>query len=398
MREVHVGSKMALGRDTIEKLRLNSPVGGWFPASQTLVWYITERTLPYADLFFSEQLERIVIYPLWQQRRRTTDGPDQFLSSVASTFSTLLVPSGLRLLIIAPRNRAIRHKIAWGYFKDSVSSLVLRCGPSLTNFGSVVPMSDEAIIHLLSLPKLRNLHFDSPPPHHSLFQSLIFPPLTGCLFTEDAATRWLSMFQQLEDAVRGSQGITPLGRMKDALKTLRINDYDGTFIDITLTTPLLMFRNLTRLNVDIYCPQEECSFELNDTDVKTLAMALPQLKGLILGHPCQQNTCDTTITCLLFISIYCIKLEQLEVHFNTLNISEDREEMLESPGEEMEQLLSLPKCALKALDVHEMPLALAAFELEEVCDGLTNIFPSLERVQSKGVEGSGWDEVSQTLR
>ena len=45
---------MILEEETLNKLRLNSPPGGWFPALQGLSWCITEFNLPYADLCFVE--------------------------------------------------------------------------------------------------------------------------------------------------------------------------------------------------------------------------------------------------------------------------------------------------------------------------------------------------------
>ena len=53
--------RVILEEATLNKLRVNSPPGGWFPALQDLTLYITQTNLPYADLFFSPRLKRFSI-------------------------------------------------------------------------------------------------------------------------------------------------------------------------------------------------------------------------------------------------------------------------------------------------------------------------------------------------
>ena len=61
MREVRVDNFFPLKEEIYNKLRLNSPPGGWLPALQDLTLYITQTNLPYADLSFSPRLKRFSI-------------------------------------------------------------------------------------------------------------------------------------------------------------------------------------------------------------------------------------------------------------------------------------------------------------------------------------------------
>ena len=181
-----------------------------------------------------------------------------------------------------------------------------------------------------------------------------------------------------------------------SLRHLRVRG-DGLAINNALTCPIRVFQNLVQLNVDVYCFEDECSFELNDEDVGTLVMALPRLKMLVLGHPCPMDLCHTTVACLLTISIHCVELEVLEIHFNTRQLAAHLEEMSMEEEEEEEEGESSQMCNLKTLGVHEMPLVLAALEEEEVCDGLWNIFPSLECIIRAKDSESDWDAISKRM-
>ena len=108
-------------------------------------------------------------------------------------------------------------------------------------------------------------------------------------------------------------------------------------------------------------------------------MALSQLEFLLLGNTCPENTCATIVACLLLISVYCLKLGRLEVHFNTTNIIEDLKNISEDPR--FHGLRSLPRCALTRLDVWSTPLTLGAPGFETVVNWMVDILPSLEFCQ-----------------
>ena len=374
--------------DTFYKLRLSSPTGGWFPALQCLCWHITESNLPHADLFFSPHLKKISINMPWSPIH--PELPRDVLAAVASTI-TALPTSALQSLSVYMDGRASVD------LKDSLSSVVLRCGPSLTKFISQIPLSDAAVNYLIQLPHLHTWHTEDSPPSYPISFPLVFPPLTEFALRGGVVHDWFSLFEHVEDGVPTMRGVTPLSRVRGSLRRLEIDDgFSDLVIDNSLTSPIRMFRNLARLYIVVKCPVEDgegqCSFKLTNDDVTKLAVALPQLESLLLGAPCPEDTCATTAACLLPISVHCVKLEDLEIHFNTANIVNDFKNISKDPR--LRELHSLPRCTLSRLFVGEIPLTLDGPGFETVVDGMINIFPSLERCLALGLD---WDEISERM-
>jgi len=56
---------MILEEATLNKLHLNSPQDGWFPALQDLFWFFTPSNPSCAHLFFSQHLKKIHIDVSW---------------------------------------------------------------------------------------------------------------------------------------------------------------------------------------------------------------------------------------------------------------------------------------------------------------------------------------------
>jgi len=375
---------MHFGEETLKKLRLNSPPGGWFPALQDLLWCITESNLPCADLFFSPHLKRISIYASWWWKNTTLPLPT--LASIISALPT----SSLERMSVGVKYRTL----SWAQLKDSFSSVILRCGPSFTDYNSSVPLSDAALDHLIHLPHLHTWHIHGPPPTYSPSSlPLVFPPLRELTLGEGAACGWLPLLRRLEDGASAVQCVTPLSKAKEFLKVLNIEDVSGINIGASFVSAVRCFRNLVRLCVDFNCHDKDdraqCIFELNNDNVTELAMALTQLESLILGYPCSENTCLTTVACLLPISVHCSKLKELGIHFNTMNIVDDFRNILEDPR--FRQLRSLPRCPITRLDVCRMPLNLHESDFGTVAKGMIDIFPSLKHCE--GFE-EGWDELS----
>ena len=372
MHRVRVEEWTALGEDTFHELRSNSPAGGWFPALRELSWTITRSNLPYADLFLFPHLEKVSIYMSWSWFGPGI--PHDILPTIASTISTLPT-SALQSLLVCVDHR----RVSWPYLKDSLSSVILRCGPSLTELNSPVPLSDAAINHLIQLPHFRRWCTESQPPsYHALSSPRILSPLADLTLQGNALSGWFPLFERLEH--RDAKAATPLSRMKKSLRFLSVEDLTGSIIDVSFTSTIQIFRNLITLHVGTRCYNQgekgQCTFKLNNNDITKLAMALSQMESLILGYPCDKNTCDTTAACLLPISASWVKLHNLEIHFNTTNIVDDLKNMLEDPRSQ--GLLSLPRCTLTRLDVYHTPLTLDEPGLDTVARGLINIFPSLE--------------------
>ena len=381
----------AFGDDTFRRLRLNSPTTGrWFPALRDLTWCITKYNFPYADLFFTPHLEKVSI--LISSTWLNSEIPRDILPAVTSTISAI-PGSALQHLLISMSHR----RVPWEHFKESLSSVVLRCGPSLTEFISPIPLSDAAVDHLIHLPNLDIWDIEYPPPSYSASPlPSTFPPLTDLSLGENAH-EWLSLFGRLEGGAPPVPGAGPLSRLKESLETLTIQSLSGSMTDLSFVSPTQMFRNLGHLDVDVFCREDvegQCIFKLDNDNVTKLVMALPQLVFLLLGHPCFENTCATTVACLLSISVYCLKLAYLEIHFNTTNILEDFKNISEDP--KFRELRSLPKCPLLFVDVFATPLTLDEPGYKAVADGMRDIFPSLRRCE--GLRDNVWGEVSKNLR
>jgi len=375
---------MFLGGETYRKLRLNAPAGRWFPALEDLSWDIWIFNLPYLDLFISPNLKRISLSMSWGD----SEVPQSSLSDIASIISALPAPTLQRLSL-----HMGSHWIPPGYFKESISSVILRCGPSLTEFSSPTPLSDTAISHLIHLSYLRTWRTKHPPPNYSASSlPLVFPPLREFALGEGAAPGWLSLFKRLGDCVSSTQGTTPLSGMRESLESLEIGDFPDPIIDVSFVSIIQTFRNLAHLNVMVDCYGEDhngqCVFKLNNDNVAKLAMALPQLDYLLLGYPCHKNTCATTVACLLPISVHCVRLQSLEIHFNTTNIVDDLKNISEDPR--FQELHSLRKCALSCLDVYQTPLTFDKSDFETLARGMRAIFPNLERCD-------GWNEFNREL-
>jgi len=196
---------------------------------------------------------------------------------------------------------------------------------------------------------------------------------------EGAAHGWLPLFKCLEGVVSITQGMTPLSRMKGSLKRLGVKNRPGLIIDASpFTSPIQMFRNLALLNVEVACIDKggegQCTFKLNDDDVTKLVTALPQPESLLLGQPCSNNTCATIVACLLQISVRCIKLQSLQIRFNTTNIVDDFKNISGDPR--FQDLRSLQRCSLPRLDVMRIPLTLDGPGIEIVRSGMADVFPS----------------------
>ena len=199
----------------------------------------------------------------------------------------------------------------------------------------------------------------------------------------------------MEDSVPAAQGVTPLSKVKESLESLRVEDHPAPIIDSSFASPIQMFHNLVTLNVNACCNdgrEGNCTFKLNDGNVSDLAMALPRLETLFLGRPCSENTCPTTVACLLPISVHCVKLKVLKIHFNTTDVVRDFKGISEDP--KFLELRLLPRCTLAGFGVGDTPLALDEFDVETVVKGMVDIFPSL---RTCGGSGGTWGEVNRRI-
>ena len=222
---------------------------------------------------------------------------------------------------------------------------------------------------------------------------LLIPPLMELTLGKGAARGWFPLLGRLEDGAATTQDVTPLSKVKESLKDLKVEDISGINIDASSVSTIQYFRNLVRLHVKVYCHGgSQCFFKLNNDNVTKLAMALTQLESLLLGAPCPENACLTTVACLLPISVHCNKLRKLEIHFNTTNIIDDFKNTLEDPR--FQQLRSLQRCPLACLRTGQIPLSVEESGSETVVKGMIDIFPSLTRC--RGLKHR-WDKLSEEI-
>ena len=110
-----------------------------------------------------------------------------------------------------------------------------------------------------------------------------------------------------------------------------------------------------------------------DDDVEDLAAALPRLTRVKLLEPCRLNSCKTTISSLLSLSIHCLGLKVLETHFNTRTIASDMQRLFDGGfGHDK------PKCKVWNLCVGNVPLDVHEVDVGAIAMGLKRIFPCLK--------------------
>ena len=386
MYRVCLDESWALEEDAFSKFRHNSPAGGWFPALRELDWCATRSNLPCVNVFLSPHLKKISIRlpPPWYG----FGVPSDALPAIASIIFALPTSAlqSLKVFSLTPWN----YKTPRAAFRDSLSSAVLGCGPSLTEFISIVPLSETAVEHLIRLPHLHTCRIEGPPPSHPASHlPLVFPPLAELALGKDTPGGWLSVLERLGGCP------APLSKVKESLKSLKL---PSTTTDTSFVSLAQIFHNLVNLWIDADCDGRgdgpRCIFKLNNDNVTELAVALPQLELLVLGRPCSNNTCTTTVACLLSISVHCVKLRTLVIHFNTTNIVNDLKGISGDPR--FHELRSRPKCKLPLLHVHQMPLTLDEADLETAVNGMVVIFPSL-RYCTEVVWCSHWEGLSEEL-
>lgn len=336
----------------------NSPGDVLFSNLERLTYEV--RDIPgYLALF------RLLISPsLNHVTLRLPGGPAELgpLTALAQTVSFL--PSSLKKLFVMCGQKSSEE------LRNTMSSFVCRCGSSLKTFKTSVPLRDAAILRLMELPNLSSWGTSQGPPQAvSTFN--IFPSLKKLRIDQPDAFPWLDVLASDEHlgVLQQYPGMTT--RPRDMLESIHC----PMMLDPKLLTTIGKFRNLVtfRMRSDCYLGKGQCAFHLTDADVHELAAALPRLKNLLLGHPCPSNTCKTTVASLMSISVHCLDLEALEIHFNTQTMVSDVQRLLnESIWKDK------AKCNLRDFHVGHMPLEIERTEDEEtVAWGFALIFPSL---------------------
>ncbi|KAF9784038.1 hypothetical protein BJ322DRAFT_1219546 [Thelephora terrestris] len=271
-------------------------------------------------------------------------------------------------------------------FKQEVSAMVLRCGPPLNHLNAGVELSEQAILHVIQLPRLRTLKLthESPPDFAiamSLQDTIVFPALQSLTLASPITHAWLPFLNDLlwrhpaVTALRGpGQPHSQIG-IHSTLEELRC--LSGEAPKQAIVKQALAFWNLTTLEVGKICPRDSCSFDLTDDDVTAITKALPRIQKLTLGRPCGFNTCQTTFGSLLVLSANCVELTELAVHFNTTNIVEDVKSLLETEALDGQKR---PRCGVTSLPVFLAPLTVDKPDADVLAKGFMFVFPALENM------------------
>jgi len=382
MRELFIGWG-CLTDGTLARLSSNSPDGVLCPNLERLDWEVdaTCTPLPFFRLFLSPRLKHVDLHTYFPDFGVPRDN----LPFVKEVIPCL--PASLEdlFLMCGPWKGEP--------LKDVISSLVLRCGPPLRNFRFRTALLEGAFYHLMRLPNLRSwVGVDEPPQNIS---PATFPSLER-LHLGQAALPWLHLLAAREEGKPRNCLTPPAAIMNTNIKeTLEILHCPGNVpVDPGLLSPVSSFRSLVTLCVGGgYCETEGiCAFSLTDDDVENLAVALPSLVNIQLGEMCCFNSCHTTISSLLSISIHCLGLSLLEIHFNSKTIAGDIQHLL-NRGSGRDK----PRCALRFLSVGGLPLRVREEDIGTVATGFADIFPRLESLSSYGHDQKRWKKVTHKL-
>jgi hypothetical protein len=313
--------------DTLTLLLSNSPGGLMLPNLERLTWNITDMPtlLTVFPLFLSPGLKHVTLYTHPEFKLH-----DDELENLVKMIS--LFPPSLEHLSVM----YYRHTQDCS-LQDAISSLVLRCGPSLRSFETCRVLSEAAIHHLIQLPRLSSLRICQGPPRAiptSILPSLehlqLDTPRGSPLGQKSEALPWSKVIISHKRRIleNGSRLPTPTTNAVDLLKSLKYPQ--NTIVDSGFLSSVVNFRNLVTLCVDMICFYGQCSFHLTDNDLRILATTLPLLKCLRLGKSCLLDTCETTVVSLALLSVHCPDLEVLESHFNTKEITSDMQRLLDN--------------------------------------------------------------------
>ena len=358
------------------------------PNLQSLEWYSDTDTFVYVNLFRSPRLTSLLV-------RVTPNIPNVVPILTSLPVETL---EELRFLDLS-RDRAVQ---------DAISSLVLRTTPTLRSIEVSSDLSDAAIHHVVRLPNLSdasvrfvNLDLQAAP------LDTIFPSLRTLETRVDSEGGWKYLMEdtmKLESIVLHSLTALHPEKVVDIFGFLinrgfhrithRLSFAAFEPCDLTprILTPLHNFGSLARLSVTSPCDPIRCKSRLTDGALAQLAEALPQLVELFLGGvPCGSPARGITLAGLHPLSVHCIHLETLQVHFSALDIPTDIPEDALSKASDQPPL---SHCPLFRLVVGELPVSASAKSPLIIAYFLRQMFPRLSKIW-RTVTDSPWKEVQE---
>ena len=154
----------------------------------------------------------------------------------------------------------------------------------------------------------------------------------------------------------------------------------------------IAFKNLVHLRIGVSCDTSlrQCNFNLTDDDISLIAITLSRLVRLELGFACRMNTCQNTFRSLLALSMGCLWLKELQIHFNTTNLGEDIKSAFASV-----RGTKRPGCQLKFFSA-SMAVLSSSENSELIARGFLGVFPMLESFHP--TVDLGWGGVAEIMR
>jgi hypothetical protein len=362
------------------------------PNLQSLEWYSGTDTFLYINLFLPPRLTSLNVQVI----------PN--IPNVGPILASLPVGTleELRFLDLSG-DRAVQ---------DAISRLVLRTTAALRSIEVSSDLSDAAIRHVARLPNLsdasvsfENLGRLSDPPDAT------FPSLHTLETRVDGTGGWKYLMQSaknLDSTVLHSWAVLQpeeimavFGFLIDegfhrTMHRLSFAAFEPCNLTPRLLTPLLKFRSLTRLSVTSPCILAQCRSQLTNDGLAQLAEALPQLVELFLGAaPCAWPAREVTLAGLRPLSIHCVHLSTVQIHFSALDIPTDiPDDALTNPSDE--EPLDPNHCHLFRLVVGDLPVSTSENSLLIVAYFLHQLFPRLSKIVWTATD-SPWKEVQEHI-
>ena len=355
-------------------------------------WFGATTTLRFLPLFVTPAVRSfsISVIPLSYSGESEEELQDKALAEIIPT---------LDASILTKINISLSPRV-----QERVSSLVLRCGPALASLTVSIPLSEQALLHVITLPNLRQLLVRNQLPPNIPEPMDILPSLESLDLAGMPHSQWISFLNNRHNRILPSTTTNKRTTPHSTLQTLALYDWGG--LGSNTISQVLTFTNLKTLNIRGSCVVPDdgpCTFNLADGDITHLAVALPHLTYLQLGLVrCKRKVCKITFRSFLSLSVRCGGLSHLGTHINTENIARDIETLLGTEDPEMRTLLqSRTRCRLESLDVGSTPLTLPSrLDLEWVAKGFSFVFPMLEGIFTRGEprgEENTWNRVMELI-
>ena len=360
------------------------------PNLQSLEWYSATDTFVFINLFRSPRLTSLNVRVISN------------IPNVVPVLASLPVEKleELRFLDLSG-DRAVQ---------DTISNLVLRTTDTLRSIEVSSDLSDAAIRHVIRLPNLNDASVRfSNLDRRAAPVDAAFPSLRTLETRVDSNGGWKYVMEDitnLESVVLHSRTVLHPEEVVHVFGFLINKGFHWTMHRLSfavfepcgltppILTPLYKFGSLTRLSVTSPCDPMECQSRLTDGSLAQLAEALPLLVELLLGDvPCGSPARGVTLAGLHPLSVHCVHLETLQIHFSALDIPTDiPEDALSNPSDLVP--LSPNHCRLFQLVVGGLPISTSGRSPLIVAYFLHQMFPRLSKIV-RTLADSPWGEVQE---